>query len=245
MILDICEQFQIPSSCKIDKKLYKKHFLENFSLKNDEKKAIKEDVESITLVYLLNSKNINIKAYINDEVDYSEVAYIHLELLDDKHYKKLSHIIQNIPYMLVLVLSYHDSFCINISTKRINQNDSTKLVVQEEYFTPWIDSSDVSDKEKVFLQTLKIQNQSFSNFKLFYHDTLDKLIAFNLSKDSQILISPRATHKESLAIITVVEEQIHQLQNKIKKETHFSDKVDLNIALKELHDRLSEVKEGL
>jgi len=242
MMLDICEQFQIPSSCKIDKKLYKKQFLENFSLKSDEKKAIKEGVESITLVYLLNNQNINIEPYINDEVDYSEVAYIHLKLSDDKHYKKLSRIIQHIPYMVVLVLSYHNSFCINISTKRINQNDNTKLVAEEEYFSSWIDSNNMSDKEKEFLQTLEIQKQSFSNFKNFYEDIRDKLIAFNLSKDSQTLIKPRETNKESLATIDILEEQINELQNKIKKETHFSDRVDLNIKLKVVHDKLETIK---
>lgn len=45
--------------------------------------------------------------------------------------------------------------------------------------------------------------------------------------------------------MTVIEEQIKELQNKIKKEIHFSDKVDLNVELKELHDRLSEVKESI
>ena len=245
MSQDILDILQIPTACKIDKKLYKKQFLENFSLKPDEKKILSRDVESITLSYLLNRQNINIEPVVNAEVDYSEIAFIEVVLSDDKHYKKISRIIQNIPYMVILMLTYHDSFCINISPKRVNQQDSTKLLVEESYFTEWIDSTNMSDKERAFLKTLEIQKQSFSNFERFYLDMLDKLIAFNLSKDSETLITPRETNKEALNSISVLEEQIKETKSKIQKESHFSEKVNLNIELKRLHDSLNIIKSEL
>ncbi len=245
MSKEMLHTLQIPIACKVDKKLYKKQFLENFSLKPDEKKILSRDVESITLNYLLNKENINIEPIINKELDYSEIAFIQVELSDDKHYKKISCILQNIPYMVILVLTYHDNFCINISPKRVNQQDSTKLLVEDTYFTEWIDSTNMGEKEKIFLQTLEIQNQSFSNFEHFYLDMLNKLIAFNLSKDSETLIIPRETNKEALDTISILEEQIKESKSKIQKESHFSDKVTLNIELKVLYDRLSEVKDSL
>jgi len=245
MIKEICEKFNIPASCKIDKKLYKKQLLENFSLKSDEKRAIKEDVESIELLYLLNSQNINIEPFINDEVDYSEVAYIQLKLLSDKSYKKLAKVIQMIPYMVVLFISYEDKFCINLSTKRINQNDKTKLIIDEEYITDWIDINNQSQKEQAFLKSLELQNQSFVNFERFYNDLIKKVVALKLSKDSDRLITPKETSKETLANITKLEEQIKELKNRIKKETHFNEKVNLNVELKRLYDSLNSIKSEL
>jgi len=242
MTKEILSSLQIPDSCKIDKKLYKKQFLENYTLKSDEKKVLKNDVESIKLAYLLNENNINIEAVVNADIDYSEVAFIEVVLLDDKHCKKISKIIQNIPYALVVVLHYGGSFCMNISPKRVNQQDNTKLLVYEEYFTPWIDGKNINEKEKAFIKSLEIQNQSFVNFERFYHDMLDKLIAFNLSKDRKTLITPRATNKESLDTIAILEEQIKELQRKMQKETHFNDKVDLNVKLKVLYDKLDKIK---
>ena len=147
----ILSTLQIPTACKVNKKLYKKQFLENFSFKPDEKKILSRDVESITLTYLLNRENINIEPVINAELDYSEIAFIEVVLSDDKHYKKISSIIQNIPYMVVLVLTYETNFCINISPKRVNQQDSTKLLAEEAYLTKWIDSNNMNDKERAFL----------------------------------------------------------------------------------------------
>jgi hypothetical protein len=245
MIKQIVSQFNIPASCKIDKKLYKKQFLENFKLKSDEKRAIKEHVESIELLYLLNTQNINIEPYTTDEVDYSEVAYIHLKLSNDKHYKKLAHIVQYIPYMVVLLISYEDRFCINISTKRINQNDKTKLITDEEYFTDWIDINNPNEKEKAFLQSLQLQNQSFVNFKSFYNDLLQKVVALKLSKHTPSLITPKERSKETLAKITQLQEQIKEMEKRIKKETHFNEKVSLNVELKKLHDKLYEIKKSI
>ncbi len=241
MIDTICKEFQIPSSCKIDKKLYKKHFLENFSLRADEKKFIKEDIENITLLYLLNKNNINIEPKTNDKVDYSEVAYIHVKLTNDKHYKKVSSLIQQIPYMVVLILTYEDNFCINTSTKRINQNDTTKLVIEEEYFTKWIDINHLSHIEEQFLKSLNLQSQSFVNFERFYHDILNKVVALNLSNDRETLITLTPTSKESLDTIMILEEKIKELKAKIKKETHFNEKVNLNIELKRVQDKLDKI----
>ena len=242
MIKNICEKCNIPASCKIDKKLYKKQFLENFSLKSDEKRALKEDVESIALLYLLNQNNINIEPFVNDEVDYSEVAYIHLRLSNDKHYKKLAKIVQQIPYMVVLLISYKDKFCINLSTKRINQNDKTKLIADEAFTTDWIDLINQSQKEEAFLKSMELQNQSFINFERFYNDLVKKVVALKLSQDSQTLIAPKETGKETLATITKLEEQIKELKNRIIKETHFNEKVNLNVELKRLYDKLEKIK---
>ncbi len=57
----------IPKNCKIDRPLFKKQFLENFSLTSQEKKLFSSEVESITLNYLLNKENINIAPFVDED----------------------------------------------------------------------------------------------------------------------------------------------------------------------------------
>lgn len=52
----------------------------------------------------------------------------------------------------------------------------------------------------VLKEHIEIQNQFFGNFERFYHDMLDKLIAFNLSKDSQTLIA-QERHTKNLWLL--------------------------------------------
>jgi len=237
----VLNKLNIPVSCKINRKLFKKQFIENFSLSAVEKKIISEDVENITLEYLLNKDNINIVAFNDEENDYSEIAFIRVELLSNKRVKKLSNIIQNIPYPLIVVFADENKICINISPKRVNKNDSSKLVVQESYFTEWIDLDNSSEIEQDFLESLEITNHLFTNFYVFYNSYLNKLIAFNASQYTGSLEQSEET-REVLREIQAVELSVVNIVAKIKKETDIRDKVNLNIELKKLNEKLENTK---
>jgi len=240
----ILDKLHIPHTCKINRKLFKKQFIENFSLSGIEKKIISEDVENITLEYLLNKDNINISPFDDEENDYSEIAFILVELLATRRLKKLSSIIQYIPYPLIVVFADENNICINISPKRINKNDSSKLVVEESYFTEWIDLDNSTEIEQEFLLSLEIKNHPFTNFFEFYNSYLNKLISFNASQYSGSLEQGEDT-RELLRDIQEVESNINDIISKIKKETDIRDKVNLNIELKKLNKKLENLKTRL
>ncbi len=240
----LLDKLGIPSSCKINRKLFKKQFIENFSLNATEKKIISEDVENITLEYLLNKDKINIALFSDEENDYSEIAFIRVELLSTKRLKKLSSIIQNIPYPLIVVYADENSICINISPKRINKNDSSKLVIEESFFTEWINLDNSTKIEQEFLESLEIKNHPFTNFFEFYNSYLNKLVAFNASQYSGSLEQGEDT-RELLREIQEVESSINDIITKIKKETDIRDKVNLNIELKKMNEKLEHLKTRL
>ncbi len=240
----LLDKLHIPLACKINRKLFKKQFIENFSLNAVEKKIISEDVENITLEYLLNKDKINIAPFSDEDNEYSEIAFIRVELLSTKRLKKLANIIQYIPYPLIVVFADENKVCINISPKRINKNDSSKLVVQESYFTEWIDLDNSSEIEQEFLESLEIKNHPFTNFFEFYNSYLNKLIAFNASQYSGTLEQNEDT-KELLREIQEIESSINDIISKIKKETDIRDKVNLNIELKKFTEKLENIKTKL
>ena len=129
-------------------------------------------------------------------------------------------------------------------SKRINKADSSKLVVEEVHFSKWIDFSNLTDIDKSFLQSLNINNHPFTNFLAFYESFIDKLISFNASKYIGILATSKDI-KEILEEIQNLEANIVEVKNKIKKETNFNNKVNMNIELKKLNDKLNITKEQL
>jgi len=241
---ELIDNLGLEASSKIGKKLFKKQFTENFSLSVADKKILTNDIESITLEYLLNKNTINIAPYTDAEQDYSEIAFIKVEIQSPNKLKQITSIVQNIPYPLIIFLTYGTKLCINISPKRINKADSSKLVVQESYFSEWIDMQNHTKIEDEFLESLKVQNHPFTDFLSFYRSYLDKLIAFNASKYSGSL-NPHANTKEILQNIQSVEAKITEAKSKIKKETSFSAKVNMNIELKKLSDVLEKLKGAL
>ncbi len=241
MTQELMHKLKIPSTCKIGKRLTKKQFIENFSLKANEKKILSSDIESITLEYLLNKNNINIAPFVDEENDYSEIAFIKVEILNQSKLKPIATIIQYIPYPLIVFFIYKNLLCINIAPKRINKNDSTKLVVEELYFTKWIDLEQSSPLEQDFIKSLEVQNHPFTDFLSFYNSYLDKIVAFNASVYSGSLSVNEET-KAILDKIALCETKIAELKNKIKKETNFNEKVTLNIELKKSKDTMEDLK---
>lgn len=241
MIEEIIKNLEIPISCKVGRKLFKKQFLENFSLSVNEKKILSDDIESITLEYLLNKDNINIIPFVDEDSDYSEVAFIKVEIHNQNKLKQISTIVQNIPYPLIVFIFNNNSLCINISPKRINKSDSSKLVVVENYFTKWIDLDGVNELDKEFIESLNIHKHPFTDFLSFYQSYTDKVIAFNASEYSGMLNATTKT-KEVLDEISNTEIKIVELKNKIKKETNFNNKVNLNVELKQYTSKLNNLK---
>lgn len=238
---DILKFLNLPNSTVVDRKLFKKQFLDNFSLTSNEKKILSECVDSITLHNLLNKHTINILPFQNETHNYQEIAVISVDINNPKKSKDIATVILHIPYPVVLILKYENEILFNISPKRINQNDKQKLTIEEQNFTKWIGITALLPLDIEFLNSLDSTKQSFINFKDFFSSLVDKLIAYNASEISGKMASKEDT-KELLANIRTLDLQIIELKNKIKKETSLSDKVNMNIELKNLNDKLKDLK---
>ena len=243
-MIDIVKYLNLPSSTSIERKLFKKQFLDNFSLTTNEKKILSECVDSITLNNLLNKDSINILPFTNETHNYQEIAVISVEINNQSKAKEITNIILHIPYPVVLILVYKEQIQINISPKRINITDTAKLVVEEQYYTKWIDFKNLTSIDETFLHSLNINNHSFRNFLAFYESFIDKLISYNASIYSGTFSISKDT-KMILENIQKTEAQIIDIKNKIKKETNFNDKVNMNMQLKNLNDKLKSLKEDL
>ncbi len=112
------------------------------------------------------------------------------------------------------------------------------------YLTKWIDLANSSEIEQEFLESLEIEKHPFTIFFEFYNSYTNKLIAFNASDYSGSLKQNENT-KEVLRAIQEIESSINDIISKIKKETEIRDKVNLNIELKKLNEKLENLKTRL
>lgn len=238
---DFFDKLGFPQSTIVGKKLDKKEFNDNFSLNVNERKVLSQYINRIELSNLLNSNTININPYIDEIKDYSEIAIIQVKISNKDKLKSINEIIQLIPYPLIVFYTYEEELCICLSPKRINKSDSSKLVVEEVHFSKWLDFNSLNEIDKRFLENLNINNHPFTDSLSFYDSYLDKLIAFNASKYSGTLEVSTNT-KQLLEDIEILKVGITEIKNKIKKESNFNEKVNMNIKLKKLSDNLKDLK---
>ena len=243
-MIDVVKCLNLPSSTSIERKLFKKQFLDNFSLTTNEKKILSECVDSITLNNLLNKDSINILPFTNETHNYQEIAVISVEINNQSKAKEITNIILHIPYPVVLILVYKEQIQINISPKRINITDTAKLVVEEQYYTKWIDTNNLTEVSSEFLNSLDTLKHPFSNFKDFFISLTQSVISFNASEISGKFKSNQDS-KFILDKINKINLEIQELKAQIKKETNFNNKVKLNIELKNKKDNLLDFKEKL
>jgi len=246
MINDILKSLNFPKDCYINKPIFKKMIRENFTLNASEKKILENDISNIKLEYILTKDNININQFIDKDKKYLEINFLKVEISNINKLKQIATILQNIPKPLIIFFVYKNSFCLNISPKRLSKSNSNKLVVEDDYFSDWIDLENTTNIENDFIKSLDIQNQPFTDFLSFYTSYLDKTLSFNASKFSGILnINSDIDTKAIFEDISKIDTQIAQLKNRIKKETNFSDKVNMNIELKKLNDKMKNLKGSL
>lgn len=241
---NLFNSLSIPQRSFIGKKLDKKEFVENFSLNINERKVLSQDIERITLEYLLNKDTINISPFTDADKDFSEIAIIKVKINNQDKLKTVNNIIQEIPYPLIVFYVYENQFSLCISPKRINKVDNSKLVVDEIHFSKWLDLNKLNEIDKMFLDNLNINKHPFTDFLAFYESYIDTLISFNASKYTGTLSISKDT-RMILESIQILESNINELKNRIKKETHFNDKVNMNIELKKMNDNLKELKGNL
>ncbi|MCG7877508.1 MAG: DUF4391 domain-containing protein [Candidatus Thiodiazotropha endolucinida] len=246
----------LPESCFLGKKLFKKHFYEHGQLNATDKKAFVEDVDHIEWRYTLKPATINIPRYVDETYDYTEVAVIHVALLEGKRHSRIADVIQKaIPYPLLIVFTLYqddaDQLSLSVADKRINRSDSEKLVVESTQDSGWINLASHTPWELAFLNDFKARAFSYQDLRAFYYDIVERIVGLNCAKHTGQYESaeqnrtPTVDRLEALRQLDQLDSERSELRNKLKKEKNMGTQVQLNTRVKQISDRIEAIKQTL
>lgn len=251
------EYIEIPSSCRLDKPVYKKLFFDNGVLDATDKKCLKDDVGRIRWLYTLKPSTINIAPYKDEIREYPEIAILHVELSAESRATRIANFFnRSIPYPLVLIFSMDDEggtrIAISLADKRINQADKEKWVLEDIVHSGWISLADKTQQESDFLESLKITALPFADFWRFYEALMDRVIAMSCARHSGVFAlsnnqseKPGTYRLEKLRELERLDVQKSELTNKLKKEKQMGRQVELNMNVKKIKDRIADIKSNL
>lgn len=254
---DFLDHLDIPSSCRLDKPVFKKLFLDNGVLDATDKKCLKDDILRVRWLYTLKPSTINIAAYSDNKREYPEVAVLHVELSNASRAARIAHFInRSIPYPLVLLFTAeidgHTSMSISLADKRVNQADKEKWVLEDSVISGWLNFSDQSHPESEFLNSLKVTALPFTDFWRFYQALMQRVIAINCaiySGDFKLDVHGTSDQckgrLEKLRELEKLDVQKAEIANRLKKEKQMGRQVDLNTKVKNINDRIAEIKGSL
>ena len=250
---ELLEHLNISDACRIDKRVFKKLFLDSGALDTTDKKSLKDDVTQIRWLYTLKPSTINIAEYSDSLREYSEVAVLHVELSSPNRMERIAHFInRSIPYPLVLLFTDQsvvgDSVSVSLATKRINQAHRDKWVLEELVSSGWLNLGDQSELENEFLESFKFTDLPFTDFWQLYQALLDRVVAMNCSVyNGAFIFSSKgsAGRLECLRELEKLSALKLEILKKLKKEKRMGRQVELNTRVKDINDRIAEVKDSL
>ncbi|MCB0044724.1 MAG: DUF4391 domain-containing protein [Caldilineaceae bacterium] len=252
MISSLVQRLEIPDSCALNKRVFKKLFEENVRLDATDKKALKDDVAEIRWLYTLKPATINIPRYVDQQRDYPEVAILLVTLASSTRVKRIADFMQRaIPYPLMLIFGHEDRVAFSLADKRINQADREKLVIETSLETEWIDLNELTPIQQQFLDDLSLKRLSFVHFLALYQDYCARVMALNCARYSgryEVRTSEGAAQPDRVQLlreIEKVEQQQAELRNRLKKETQMGRQVTLNSEIHQLSAQMKEMQEAL
>ena len=238
--MDTYDFLKFPDSCFIDNTIYKKLFYENADLSTSDKSLFTDTISKITWLYCLKPETINIPVYKDEVRDYPEIEIIEVLITKDYKLNRIVEIImRTIPYPMVLIFKLEDKRQFYVAHQRTSQSDSSKNTIEEFIATDWLES------DSALFAKLDIKKMRFTNFFALYSDIVDSISIYNLSTiiptDDNIT---GAEARELSAQIKVIEQEITSLRAKLKKESQFNRKMELNIEIKRLEQNKNKLLGG-
>ncbi|MGL5651782.1 MAG: DUF4391 domain-containing protein [Paraclostridium sp.] len=246
---DIFEILELKERIRyIGQKITKKLFYQQSNFSKDDEKNFTQNVDKMEMAYVLDTRNINIDSFKDDEYLYTAIGYMRVSLKQDDKLDRICKIINNnIPSPIVIIFEFENKIAISTAIKRLSKSDNSKVVVDEMHITPWIDVTKLEGDNNKFLDSIKLSSLTHSNFYDFYKMIDNRIYTFQNVElvGSYKTIDDKGNLEESKLIIGKINNynnEIESIAKKIKGETQFNKKMKLNVEANKLKEEIEELK---
>lgn len=246
---DIFEILELKERIRyIGQKITKKLFYQQSNFSKDDEKNFTQNVDKMEMAYVLDTRNINIDSFKDDEYLYTAIGYMRVSLKQDDKLDRICKIINNnIPSPIVIIFEFENKIAISTAIKRLSKSDNSKIVVGEIHTTAWIDLTKLEDSNKKFLDSIKLSRLTYSNFYEFYRMIDDRIYTFqNIEVVGDYEVTDdKIKIEETKVIIEKINnynDELEKIVKKIKKETQFNKKMKLNVEATNIKEEIERLK---
>ena len=228
------ESLNLPKECVYKQFIPKKQFYTYGDLKATEKTIFTQRIERITLYAQLTRQNTNIPVFKDDTRTYEEISIFLVDLRETEAMEKIAtSIMESIPYPIILIAKFDNQYNFFGAHQRDNLVDDQKIILERVYQTGFLDSN------SIFIEQINYRELMKNDFFTFYNDYIQAIIEFNLASRN---IKQTENNEELLEKIEMLELEIATLKSKLKRETHFNKKMELNMRIKRLEKEIKQME---
>lgn len=231
--------FNIPPQALIHTPITKKQFGERATLSAAEKRILREEINCITMRGLLQTRTTGIAEYMDGEHLYNQIIFAEVEIKSPAKAAAIATMVQRaFPAPMFIVLRCQTNYCVNWCTKRINQTDRSKRVMEPQEMTRFFSTNNSDPIVNQWLDSLDITKIACTTLKELYDELAVKLFMLQTSDEagSFILADAQAAYgyRSVLEELKSNRKEQKNLLTLIKTETQFNAQLRLTAKLKEL-----------
>lgn len=252
----------VPNVAIVNNIIPKQDIFEATGMTKSDKDYFVRYVKQIRWLYKFDDASVRIKPYETEEKSYLEAELISIKL--KKEFQEYNHntgnfhrfdarldrivdiLLRFIPYPILLCAEFNDEIKFYVSHISESKSDYDKITLDELIYTDWIDVNNLDSFDKELIEKLQIDNLDKTNVFTFYDDIVTAIIQYNGSKEvgQEVTLSSDEIQK-IMDEIKLIEREIVDLRVKIRRADNFSERVELNIKIKELQMEIEVLQEKL
>lgn len=242
------ERMQVPDSALVDKRVFKKQFLEHGDLTAADKTALSENVEQVLWRFSFSPSTVAIAPYTDDEHEYLEVALLEVGLRQRKGATRIAELThRTVPYPLLLVFVDDAGLAVSTALKRLSRSAGDRLVTSDLAITSWSEEPP-KELDLQFFDSLRFSGLRQSDFSAFYHDLHSRVVARNCGEVTGVFRvgtdSPQV-RAEALSQVRQIEKEIERARREIRQDVSMARSVELNTQIQDLKQQLARELETL
>jgi hypothetical protein len=241
---DILAALHIPPEALVNQRIAKKLLLENGAPTAADKKIINEGIEELLWIAALKPTTIGVPEYKDAESEVLEIAVLRLVLRNTARWARITELVHRaIPYPVFLVTEKSNITTISFADKRWAQNEGDKTVLDGDI----IDTCKLSHHGEEFLTSIAISRQKKTDLRALYRGWTALAEAYRAAQVTGIF-NPRDKEEDresranALLEYDKTERELAVLKTEAGRTTQMNRRVELNIHIKELEAKISEMK---
>ncbi|MFY8297575.1 DUF4391 domain-containing protein [Pseudoalteromonas sp. SS15] len=247
LLTNFISNFNFPSETKLGVKVPKKTLTDNTDLTSADKAIVKDVLKSIDWAYTLKPETINIPTYNDGVREYLEIAILLVRVKSLSKTKQLCKLLHSvIPYPTMLLVEFEESLALSTADKRINQADSHKLTIENQFDSGWI-TPPTDDIQTKFLAHFSLMSCSTVSLYDLYVDFINRFNRLESAKFTGTYDENQRLHDSFevtniLYQLTALENELGVLRNKIRQESLMNNRVELNMRSRKIKLEMSKLK---
>jgi len=238
----------LPVSCRVDRRIPKKILLDNTDFSARDRRRISEDIKELRWLAVLKPGNTGIPGYQDDIRTYREISVLSMEIRKPNSGPRLNELVHRaIPYPILLIYNYEIDLHMSVAHKRSALNEAGKVIIDGDITDVAIDNSDEHSSVCTdFMANLTIEKQKQQSMFKVYQSWSDTLIALRAAYISgQFKLVDNTDRRLLLDEYESLTNELKLLQNRIRQEGMMARKVELNLQIKGIKLKLSDIKSRL